>query len=147
MSNQDRFRKNATPGAPEIWVSPIGSGTVVEVSDILALSGGKAVRMATTTDNLALIGPARQAHGATNGSGSIEVGKPNGSDVYEYDLDATTTVSLGDLFQWNAPQKVKKSTTNPIFMAVEAKVGATSIRGVFLTPNAANGPRAVGDAS
>ncbi len=147
MSNIDRFKKTIVPGAPDHWIQQVASGTVLEVSDLLAQSTGKVVLMATNTDNLAFVGPSLQAHLAANPSGPIEVGKPNGIDVYEYDLDTATDVTACDLFQWNAKQKIKKSTTNPIAMAVESKKAASSVRVVFLIPAVTNGPRAVGDAS
>jgi hypothetical protein len=132
MSDGFYFRK----GLELFWSWPIASGTVVEVGDLLANSSGKAVRMATTTDNLNFIGPSKDAHGATDPSTTIQVYMPVPVMVHEYPLDAATDVVIGNGLQWNAAQVLKKSDTTAIAVAVESKLQATVIRCVFRMPAA-----------
>lgn len=147
MSHTDRFKKSLSAGLPDHWVPPVASGTVIEVSDLLMMSSGKARVMSATTNNLVFVGPALAGHAATDPSGTIMVGKPNGIDVYEYDLNAATDITFGDLLQWNAAQKLAKSATDAIACAVESKLQATKIRCVFMIPATTGALRAVGDAS
>jgi hypothetical protein len=144
MANTYRLKKRFFE---DEWVIPIASGTVVEIGDLVKKSSGDALRMATSTDNLDFMGVAFQAHGAGDAAGSIRVGKPSGIDTYEYDLDASTSFEVGDLFQFNDAQKLKKSTTDAIAMAVKAGTSVTKAEVVFLIPAKSAGPRAIGDAS
>lgn len=132
MSDGFYFRK----GYELFWSFPIASGTVVAVGDLLKSSTGKAVAMAATTDNLDFIGAAKSAHGATDGSGTIQVWLPLPVMIFEYPLDAATDITVGDALQWNAAQALKKSATDAIASAVESKLQATTIRCVFRTPSA-----------
>lgn len=132
MADGFYFRK----GRELFWSWPIASGTVVEVGDLLKNSSGKAVRMATTTDNLNFVGPAKSAHKSTDASGTIQVWMPIPVQTFEYPLDAATDVTIGDALQFNAAQKVKKSATGAIATAVESKLQATTIRLVFRMPAA-----------
>lgn len=132
MADGFYFRK----GRELFWTWPIGSGTVVEVGDILKVSSGKALRMATTTDNLNFIGAAKSAHGTLDISGTIQVWMPLPIMIFEYPLNAATDISVGDALQFNAAQALKKSATTPIATAVEAKLQATTIRCVFRMPAA-----------
>lgn len=129
------------------WVLPVASGTVIEVGDLLKVSSGNAIRMASAADNLNFVGVALAAHGANDAAGTIRVAKPNGIDTFEYPLDTATTFAVGDLFQWDAAQALTKSTTDAIAMAVKAGTSAEVAEVVFLIPAKAAGPRAVGDAS
>lgn len=132
MSDGFYFRK----GFELFWSWPIASGTVVEVGDLLKNSSGKAARMATTTDNLNFIGPAKSAHGSTDPSTTLQVWLPLPVMVFEYPLNAATDVTIGDALQWNAAQKLKKSATAAIATAVESKLSASTIRCVFRMPAA-----------
>lgn len=132
MSDGFYFRK----GAELDWSFPIGSGVVVEIGDLLNITGGKATRMTATSDNLTFIGAAKSAHGSTDGSGTIQVYMPLPVMVHEYPLDAATDITIGDALQWNAAQKLKKSVTDAIATAVESKLAATTIRCVFRMPAA-----------
>lgn len=145
MSDGFYFRK----GRELFWSWPIASGTVVEVGDLLKSSTGKAARMAATTDNLDFIGPSRQGHGATDPSTTIQVWMPIPVMTFEYPLDAATDITIGDVLQWNAAQKLSKNTTDGIAIAVESKLQATKIRCVFRMPaaTATNLRLGTGDAS
>lgn len=132
MSDGFYFRK----GFELFWTWPIASGTVVEVGDLLKNSSNRAARMATTTDNLNFIGPAKSAHASTDPSGTVQVWLPLPVMVFEYPLDAATDINVGDALQYNAAQKVKKSATTPIATAVEAGLQKTTIRLVFRMPAA-----------
>lgn len=134
-------------GPKEVEFIPIASGTVVEIGDLLKLSSGKAVVMATTTDNLDYCGVAAEAHGATNPSGSLAVYPPNADTVFEYTLDASTAITWGDRMQYNASKTLKKSTTDGIALAVESKLSATSVRVKFLIPLKTGNTSRVADAS
>lgn len=145
MSDGHYFRK----GYELFWSWPIGSGTVIEVGDLLKVSSAKAAKMAATTDNLDFIGAAKSAHGATDGSGTIQVWLPLPIMIFEYPLDAATDIAVGDALQWNAAQKLAKSATDPIATAVEAGLQKTTIRCVFRMPaaTATNLRLGTGDAS
>lgn len=144
MSDGFYFRK----GRELFWTWPIASGTVVEIGDLLKASSGKAARMATSTDNLNFIGPSRQGHASTDASTTIQVWMPIPVMTFEYPLDASTDITVGDFLQFNAAQKVKKSSSNRIGTAVESKLSATKIRLVFSLPAAtATNLRLVGEAS
>ncbi len=132
MSDGFYFRK----GREQFWTWPIASGSVVEIGDILKNNSARALRMATSTDNLNFIGSARSAHAATDPSGTIQVWMPLPTMTFEYPLDAATDIAVGDAVQFNAAQKVKKSATGAIATAVEAKLQATKIRCVFRMPAA-----------
>ena len=134
MSDGFYYRKG--PEREQVWPVPVGSGTVVEIGDILKLSTGKAVVMVTSTDNLDFIGVAAQAHGSTDASGTISVYMPLPHMVFEYPLNAATDITIGDALQFNAKQILKKSATGAIATAYESKLAATTIRCVFRMPAA-----------
>jgi hypothetical protein len=121
---------------------PVGSGVLIEPGDLLKLSGGKVTAMTAASDNLTFIGKAVEAHQATLGSGEITVSLANGNVIFEYDLDAATDIAVNDELQWATKQSLKKSATDPIAVAVESKLQATSIRCVLKIP-----ALLVGDAS
>lgn len=137
MSDGFYYRKG--PDREQVWPVPIASGTVVEIGDILKLSTGKAVVMVTSTDGLDFIGTAAQAHGSTDASGAISVYMPLPTMVFEYPLDASTAITVGDALRFNAKQKLQKSATNAIATAYESKLAATTIRCVFRMPAATSG--------
>lgn len=137
MSNGFYYRKG--PEREQVWPVPIASGTVVSIGDILKLSSGKAVVMATSTDNLDFIGLAAQAHASTDASGAISVYMPLPHMVHEYPLDASTNITIGDALRFNAAQKLNKSSSNSIATAIESKLSATTIRCVFRMPAATSG--------
>lgn len=132
MSDGAYFRK----GFELFWSWPIASGTVIEIGDLLKNSSGKAAKMATTTDNLNFIGAAKSAHGASDGSTTIQVWMPLPVQIFEYPLNAATDVVVGDPLQWNAAQVLKGSGTDAIATAVESKLAATVIRCVLRMPAA-----------
>lgn len=126
---------------------PVASGTAIEIGDLLKLSSGKVVVMATTTDNLDFCGVAEEAHGATDPSGTLAVIVPNAETTFEYALDASTAITWGDRLQYNASKTLKKSTTDGIALAVESKLSATTILCKFLIPNKTGNTSRVADAS
>lgn len=134
MADYFGFRK----GRELFWTWPIASGSVVEVGDLLKNSSGKALRMATSTDNLNFIGVAHSAHAAMDPSTTIQVWMPIPVMIFEYTLNAATDVTIGDALQFNSAnaQTLKKSATTPIATAVESKLQATIIRCVFRMPAA-----------
>lgn len=137
MSDGFYYRKG--PDREQVWPVPIASGTVVEIGDILKLSSSKAVVMVTSTDNLDFIGTAAQAHASTDASGTISVYMPLPQMVFEYPLDSSTSITIGDALRFNAKQKLNKSTSNSIATAYESKLNATTIRCVFRMPAATSG--------
>lgn len=141
----DKYAYRAGPKSTEDI--PVASGTSIEVGDLLKLSSGKAVVMATTTDNLDFVGVAATAHGATDPSGTIAVYAPNAETVFEYDLDASTAITWGDRLQYNATKKLKKSTTDGIALAVESKLAATAILCKFLLSAKTGNTSRIADAS
>lgn len=145
MSDGAYFRK----GYELFWSWPIGSGTVIEVGDLLKVATAKAAKMAAASDNLDFIGAAKSAHGALDGSGTIQVWLPLPTMVFEYPLDAATDIAVGDGLQWNAAQKVAKNATDAIATAVEAGLQKTTVRLVFRMPaaTATNLRVGTGDAS
>ncbi len=132
MSDGFYFRK----GFELFWSAAIGSGTVIEVGDICRLSSGKAARFASAGNNLDLIGPAKSAHGASDGSGTIQLWMPLPVAIFEYPLDTATTIVIGDDLAWSANQVLTKNSTNPIATAVEGGLLKTTIRCVFRMPAA-----------
>ena len=143
MSNKYNYRT----GPKTIERVPIASGTVVEFGDLLKLSSGRAVLMATTTDNLTFIGVAEEAHAATDPSGSISVSVPNGQAVYEYDLNAATDVVFGAAYQWNDDKTLKASTTDAIATAVRSELAASTALVKFRLNAVASSLGVLGDAS
>ena len=121
---------------------PVASGTVIETGELLKLSSGRAVKMATVTDNLTFIGVAATEHTANDPSGTVGVYLPHPLTVFEYDLDAATDIAIEAELQWNADKKLKASATDQIALAAEAKLQATTILCAFQVP-----AKYVGDAS
>lgn len=115
----------------------IASGVVVEVGDYVKSSGGTVLACAATTDDLAFIGRAVEAHGATDAAGKITVALRNAGAVYLATLDAAASLNQGDLLQLytSAPsKKLTKSTTDPVAMAVQKTSSALTVEVVLLLP-------------
>lgn len=137
-------------GEELIQALPVASGGVIEVGDLVKLSGGNVIACAATTDDLTFIGVAREAHYATDGAKNISVAIRNAGAVYRVPLDAAASISAGDLMQLytSAPsKKLTKSTTDPVAMAVETTSSSAFLHVMFLLPNTAGAVRLVGDAS
>jgi len=137
-------------GEELICSMPIASGSVVEVGDMLKLSGGNVERMGATTDNLVFIGVAVEAHAATDSADRIGVALRNAQVQYKYPLEAATTVAIGDLLQANTTSPhntLTKSATDAIAMAVKEGTSITAVEVVFLLPAQTGAIRLVGDAS
>jgi hypothetical protein len=143
MSNTFTYRS----GPKDVERVPVGSGTVIEIGDLLKLASNKATPITTSTDNLTFCGVAAEAHRAVDPSGSLAVYPPNGVTVFEYDLDAATDIGNGDQLQWNAAQAVKKSTTDAIATAVRSELQATTVQCKFQIPSNGSVQGMVGDAS
>ncbi len=143
MSDKYTYRS----GPKDVEFIPIASGTVVEIGDHLKLASGKAVLQAATADNLDFCGVAAEAHRAVDPSGTVAVYPPGNGAVFEYELDAATDITWGDRLQWTTGKKLKKSTTDGIALAVESKLGATSVRVKFLVPAKTGNTSRIADAS
>jgi hypothetical protein len=128
----------------------IASGTVVEVGDLVKLSGGAVEACGATTDNLVFIGVAKEAHGASDGAGKISVALRNALAIYRIPLDAAASIGIGDNLQMytSAPsKKLTASNTDAVASAVEKTSSSAYIHVVFSLPAKTSGPRYVGDAS
>lgn len=137
-------------GEELIQALPVASGGVIEVGDMLKVSGGNVLVAAATTDDVTLIGIAREAHYATDPAKPISVALFNGGAVYRVPLDAAASINVGDLLQLytSAPsKKLTKSATDPVAMAVETTVSSAFIHVVFLLPATTGAIRLVRDAS
>lgn len=121
---------------------PVASGQLIEPGDLVKLSGGQLMPMAAASDNLTMVGRAIERHETTGSSGEITIGLANANTIYEYELDAATDMTVGDELAWSTKQKLTKSSTDPIAVAVESKLQAEYIRCVFKVP-----ATMIGDAS
>ena len=130
MSNKFKY----VNGYETLRALPVVSGAVIEIGDNLKLSGGFVEAVAATTDNLALIGVAKEAHRAIDPAGEITVSIANGMSIWESELDAATDIAVGDTLQLNGAQKLKKSATDAVALAMESKLGALKIRHLFKIP-------------
>lgn len=125
----------------------IASGVVIELDDHVINSSGQAVKATGATDNLVFRGVARGQHGASDPSGSILVSLPNAHTVYEVELDAATTVAFGDNLQLSGKDKLAKSDTDPVAVAMESKLLATRINVIYKLVSVTSGFLSIGDAS
>jgi uncharacterized RmlC-like cupin family protein len=128
----------------------IASGVVVDIGDLVKTSGGTCLACAATTDDLALLGVAKEAHSATDPAGKISVAIANANAVYMAPLDAAASINQGDLLQLytSAPsKKLTKSTTDPVAMAVEKTASKTTVEVVLMLPFTAGSMRLTRDAS
>jgi len=148
MSNYDGPRHLREDEA--IQALPIASGTVVDVGDMVKISGGNIEPCAATTDNLVFIGVAKEAHTATQGADRISVAIRNAHAIYKVQLDAATTVAIGDLLQLytsDPEKKLAKSATDPVAMAVSGGTSITEVDVMFILPAQTGSIRLVGEAS
>ena len=126
---------------------PVASGTVIELDDHVFASSGKAVKVATSTNNLVFRGIAKGQHGASDPSGDLLVSLPNAQAVYEVELDASTAITFGDNLQLSGKDKLKKSDTDPVAVAMESKLSATRVNVRYKLISVTSGVLAIGDAS
>ena len=103
--------------------------------------------MTSASENQTFVGVAAQAHASTDASGTINLYVPTPLAVFEYDLDASTDIAFLDALQVNGSQTLKKSTTDQVARAMEAKLSATKILATFVLPAGTSGIRLVGDQS
>ena len=138
MSNKFRY----VSGVETLKALPVVSGAVIEIGAGLKLSGGFVEAVAATTDNLAFIGVAKEAHRAVDPAGLITVSIPNAIAMWESELDAATDIAVGDALQLYPISGLKKSATDAVAVALESKLGATKIIHLFKIPASL-----IGDAS
>ncbi len=113
-------------------------------------TGTVVLAAAATTDDLTMIGVAKEAHAATDPASRISVALRNGQAVYLAPLDAAATVTIGEMLQMYTSSPSKKltpSNTDAVACVVKAGTSVTQCEVVLLIPNVTNGPRFVGDAS
>jgi hypothetical protein len=125
---------------------PVASGTVINIGDILKTTGTVVLPCAATTDDLIMIGVAKEAHYATDPAGSISVAIANGQAIYRANLDAAATVTIGETLQLYTSSPAKKltpSTTDPMAMVVKPGTSLTQVECVLMLPNKTSGPRFV----
>lgn len=137
-------------GQELIIAHDIASGVVVEIGDLVKTSGGTCLGCAATTDDLAFIGVAKEAHYATDGATKISVAVRNAGAVYLATLDAAASCNQGDLLQMytSAPsKKLTKSTTDAVAMAIQKTTSSVNVEVILMLPNQTGAIRLVGDAS
>jgi hypothetical protein len=137
-------------GQETISPSPVASGTVIEVGDLVVMSGGAVEAADATTDNLIFYGIAKEAHGASDPAGLISVALRTGQAVYRVPLDAAASLAIGDRLQMytSAPsKKLTASDTDVVATVVEKTTSLAFANVIFVLPNVAAGLRLVGDAS
>lgn len=137
-------------GTELIIAHDIASGVVVEIGDLVKTSGGTCLAAAATTDDLALLGVAKEAHGATDPATKISVAVANAHAVYLATLDSATSLNQGDLLQMNtaAPsKKLTKSATDPVAMAIQKVTSALQAEVILMLPAQTGAIRLVRDAS
>lgn len=128
----------------------VASGVVIEVGDMVMISGGTIEPCGATADNLKFIGVAKEAHTATEGADQISVSIRNAHAIYRVTLDAATTIVAGDLLQLYASdpeKKLAKSATDPVAMCVKGGTSVTEVDVMFLLPAQTGAIRLVGEAS
>lgn len=148
MSNYDgpRYLREAET----IQALPVASGVVIDVGDMVMISSGNVEPCGATTDNLKFIGIAKEAHRAVDAADRISVAIRNGQAIYKAQLDAATTVAIGDLLQLytsDPEKKLAKSATDPVAMAVSGGTSITEVDVMFLLPAQTGSIRLVGEAS
>jgi hypothetical protein len=148
MSNYDGprwLREDET-----IQALPVASGTVIEVGDMVKLSGGNLEPCGATTDNLVFIGVAKEAHTATDPADQLSVAIRNAHSVYRATLDAAATIAVGanlQLYTSDPEKKLTPSDTDPVAVCVKGGTSVTEVDVIFTLPATTNGPRLVGEAS
>jgi len=112
---------------------PVAPATAIEVGELVKLDTGEIIPVVDSTDNLDFEGVAKGAkRDIDTRVDKIVVSRPNATAVFEAPLDEATDITYGDLLQINNSKSLKKSATDPVAKAVETKLGATSVRVVFL---------------
>ncbi len=139
--------KTKSGGNETLVKIPVASGVVVELDDHVINSGGQVVKATGATDNLAFRGHAREQHGSTNPSGELLISLPNAQAVYEVELDAATDIIFGDNLQLSGKDKLAKSDTDPVAVAMESKLQATRINVMYKLVSVTSGFLSIGDAS
>ncbi len=129
---------------------PVASGAVIEIGDMVKTTGTVVLACAATTDDLAFIGVAKEAHYATDPASSISVAIRTSQAIYRANLDAAATVTIGELLQiyTSAPsKKLTPSATDPVAMVVKPGTSVLTCEVALLTPNQTGSIRLVGEAS
>jgi len=129
MANTNVYRY----GKQDFVALPVATGTAVEIGDMLKLDTGLGVVVTAATDNLALHAIAMQAHVADSGATTIRCSLLKPGVVYEFALNAETSITYGDKLQISGAQELKKSGTDPVAIAVETNATATKIRCIFMS--------------
>lgn len=137
-------------GVETIEDMPIASGAVVAIGDLVKTTGTIVAAAAATTDDLTVIGVAKEAHGATDPAGSISVAIRNGMAIYRATLDTAATVTIGELLQMHTSHPsywLTPSNTDAVACVVKPGTLVATCEVILMTPNVTNGPRFVGDVS
>ena len=129
---------------------PIASGIVVEVGDLVKISGGNIEPLGATTDNLVFVGVAKEAHASTDGAGFVTVAVRNAGAIYRCSLDQAATIAIGANLQayTSDPEKtLTPSDTDPIAVCVKGGTSVTEVDVIFSLPGGTAVLDLVGDAS
>lgn len=129
---------------------PVASGAVISVGMMVKTTGTVVLACAATTDDLAFIGVAKEAHYATDPAGSIAVAIRNAGAIYRANLDAAATVTIGELLQLytSAPStKLTPSATDPVAMVVKPGTSVSQCEVALMIPAQTGSIRLVGEAS
>ena len=129
MVNTNRYRY----GKQEFVQVPVATGTAVEIGDMLKLDTGLGVVVTAAGDNLTLHAIALQAHVADSGATTIRCALVKPGVVWEFTLNASTSITYGDELQISGAQELKKSGTDPVAIAVETDAAATKIKCTFMS--------------
>lgn len=118
---------NGFDGVPEIGFKDTTTAVVAR-GDLLKVSTGKVIRMASAADNLAFEGIALEDSPAGANRG-FKYAPPRGAWLnaeFEVDLDTATACVKGDKLAWNAAQKLIKGTTDAICVCSHANSGSSA---------------------
>src|SRR6266850_2870027 len=117
---------------------PVASGAVIEIGDMVKTTGTVVLASAATTDDLTMIGVAKEAHGASDPASRISVAIRNSQAVYLANLDAAATVTIGELLQMYTSSPSKKltpSNTDAVACVIKPGTSVTTCEVMLLTPN------------
>ena len=123
MSNNIRLIQ----GNPLRVPVPVANATAVEIGDMLKLDTNLGVVCTAATDNLTLHAVALQAHAADSGAKSILCARAIKGTLFEFPLNAETSVAYGDELQISGAQELTKSDTDSVALARETNTTATKI--------------------
>ena len=129
MANTNRYRY----GEQDFVLVPVATGTAVEIGDMLKLDTGLGVVATTAGDNITLHAIALQAHEADSGATTIRCALVKPGVVWEFTLNASTSITYGDELQISGAQELTQSGTDPVAIAVETNATATKIRCIFMS--------------